>query len=226
MKNMKKRTNNMEALRKILGQTQEEFAAMIGISRDAVASWECGRNALSAGYARRIAHATGVSPQSLLGTGPLWVHLAQPRRPYTAAEFQQHRKHYWGDSDQKSALRQLGPGTDALELLFRAAARAGEGGKTLPLPAVVDSFVHWCRQTEEDFKLLKHIEAQLETRKRTVTLTKTYKQWREERVTNPGTPHLFGFKDDPKKGDTESLTLSKEMYPVWAPGWDMRGGKR
>jgi transcriptional regulator with XRE-family HTH domain len=222
---MKKRTNTIGTLRKTLGQTQAEFAAMIGISRDAVASWECGRNALSAGYARRIAHATGVDPKSLLGTGPLWVHLAEPRRPYTREEFQQHRKHYWGNSDQASAVRQLGPCADALELIFRAAALAGEAAGTLPLAAVRDSFVQWCRQTEEDFRLIKYIDAQLEQRKRRVEITKSLGQWRELAKRDPKLARNFGFKDDPKKAEGESLTLGMETVPEWAPGWDMRGGK-
>ena len=223
--NMKKRTNNIGALREVLGQTQEEFAAMIGISRDAVASWECGRNALSAGYARRIAHATGLDPQSLLGTGPLWVHLAQPRRPYTLEEFQQHRKRYWGNSDQTSALRQLGPCADALELIFRAAALAGAAAGTLPLAAVRDSFVQWCRQTEEDFRLIQYIDAQLEQRKRRLELTKSLRQWREMAKQDPKLARDFGFQDEPARADEESLTLGMETIPDWAPGWDMRGGK-
>lgn len=216
---------NIRTLRKILGLTQSEFAAEVGVSQDAVVSWENGRNPLSASYARRISRATGADERSLMKKGPLWGAYSQPRKNFTRTDYNHHRKIYWGNSDQGSAVRETGRCTDALELLFRAAARAGEDGKTLPLPAVVDSFVQWCRQTEEDFKLLKYIEGQLETRRHTVTLTKTYKQWREEQVTNPGTPHMFGFKDDPKKGDHESLTLSKEMHPVWAPGWDMRCGK-
>jgi len=223
---MKKRSNNIGALREILGQTQAEFAAMIGISRDAVASWECGRNPLSAGYARRIAHATGVDPQALLGAGPLRVHLAEPQRPYTREEFQRHRKHYWGNSDQTSALRQLGPCADALELIFRAAALAGAAEGTVPLAAVRDSFVQWCRQTEENFRLIKYIDGELEERKGEFTVTRSWGQWRELAKTNPAEARRYGFKDDPKKEEGAGLTLSMEIIPVWAPGWDMRRGKK
>jgi len=37
---------------------------------------------------------------------------------------QLHRKKYWGNSDQHSAVRQLGPCVDALELIIRGAALA------------------------------------------------------------------------------------------------------
>ena len=53
---------------------------MIGASRDAVASWETGRNKLSPPFARRIAMATGVEEGPLLrGRGglplemPVWL---------------------------------------------------------------------------------------------------------------------------------------------------------
>ena len=52
-------------LRRVLGLTQGEFAAMIGASKDTVASWDAGRNRLSRSFARRIAFATGVDEESL-----------------------------------------------------------------------------------------------------------------------------------------------------------------
>ena len=51
---------NIRELRRILGQTQDAFAATIGASKDTVASWETGRNRVSEWMARRIALATGV----------------------------------------------------------------------------------------------------------------------------------------------------------------------
>lgn len=70
---MKTRTNKaMKELRKIVGRTQGEFAAMIGASKDAVASWETGRNKLSRQFAWRIAFATRVGEEALLrGRGAL-----------------------------------------------------------------------------------------------------------------------------------------------------------
>ena len=77
----------MKELRKIIGRTQGEFAAMIGASKDAVASWETGRNKLSRQFARRIAFATGVEEGALVrGSGPLrcYVPLAG-RQAFTEA---------------------------------------------------------------------------------------------------------------------------------------------
>ena len=95
----------------------------------------------------------------------------------------------------------------------------------MPLAAVRDSFVQWCRQTEEDFQLIHYIDAQLAERKRPSPLTKTLKQWRETAKQSPQIAKAWGFKDDPKLDENTSLTLNAESIPVWAPGWDMRRGK-
>ena len=93
------------------------------------------------------------------------------------------------------------------------------------MPAVLDSFEQWCRQTTEDFQLIGHIEAQLPERTGTLELTKSYAHWRELAKQNPKMARNFNFKDDPKREDAEALTLSMKTVPVWAPGWDMRCGK-
>ena len=216
---------SIRQLRKLLEQTQTEFATMIGVSKDAVVSWENGRNPLSESFARRISRVTGVQARSLLkGNGELMAQR-HPQSSFTREEFQWHRKTFWGRSLEESVRRQLGPCADALELILRAAGRAGEGGKALPLPAVLDAFEQWCRQTTEDFQLLRHIEAQLEQRKGTLELTKSYAQWRTMAKQDPKMASRFGFKDDPKRADAEGLTLSMETIPIWAPGWDMRRRK-
>jgi hypothetical protein len=38
------------------------------------------------------------------------------------------------------------------------------------------------------------------------------------------TPFL-GFKDDPRKSDSENLQLEAETIPIWRPGYPMRGGR-
>ena len=69
----------VRALRKIIGLTQAEFAVMIGASKDAVVSWEIGRNELSATFARRIALVTGVDGRTLrLGVSVPFSQEADP----------------------------------------------------------------------------------------------------------------------------------------------------
>ena len=223
---MKTTTNKtIRELRRILGQTQGEFAALIGASKDTVASWDTGRNPVSASMARRIALVTGVDERSLLKPGgELMVRLTCPRRRYTVEEFGRYRKQFWGSTGEESVRRQWRPCADTLELVFLAAVK-GEmtGGR---LPGVVDSFIQWCRQAREEFQLGPAIEAELATRQGTLELTHSYRQWREIAKDDPEMARKMGFKDNPKRGDEESLSLKLETVPEWMPGTSMRAGRR
>ena len=215
----------MRELRQIIGQSQGEFAAMIGASKDAVASWETGRNRLSPPYARRIAAATGVEEAALRrGRGPLTSY--EPfvgRRPYTAEAFARHRESRWGRSEEGGARRHLAHCTDALGLLFRAAARPGGGKAGSRLPAVLNAFIQWCEGTRAEFKLGRPIDEELAQRKRTDRFNRTYQQWRAMQEADPIMCRKLGFKDNPRKKDGEYLRLKLETIPIWAPGRSMRG---
>jgi|ERR1043166_2997741 transcriptional regulator with XRE-family HTH domain len=215
----------IRALRETIGVTQGELAAMIGASKDTVASWEVGRNKLSRAFARRIALATGVKEEDLLrGRSPLKAHV--PMRgdvPFAREIFERHRQSYWGSTDEAAARRHWRNCADALELILMAAARASDGQTAGPLPAVLESFVHWCEQTREDFQLGRAIDELLKERKRELTLTKSYGEWRRMQREDPVMARAMGFKDDPKKDNKEQLRLSTETYPLWRPGHSMRG---
>lgn len=213
----------IRALRQILDQTQAEFAATIGVSKDAVASWEIGRNELSASFARRIALATGVDDRTLVRAELPLLTLNLPRQPYTREAYATHQKTFWGGNTEVNARRHAVRCGDALELLFKAAA-VSEGGSKLG--AVLGSFIQWSQEAREYFELEQGIDAELEERHGTFSQTKSYGQWRELAKTDPKRARGFGFKDDPTREDKETLTLSMVMYPVWAPGWDMRVGKK
>ena len=217
---------NLKELRRILDQTQAEFAATVGVSKDAVASWETERNRLSAGMARRIALAAGVEERSLQdGGGPLRTRHPFRRQPFTREAFERHQKLFWGASPEASARRQVVRCADALELMFTAAARSGEGSGAARLSGLLDAFSQWCEQAREDFQLGEQIEAQLEQRKRAQPFSKTYAQWREMAKTDPDMARMCGFKDDPKRSGKELLRLNLETVPLWRPGREMRGGK-
>jgi transcriptional regulator with XRE-family HTH domain len=211
-------------LRKIIGRTQGEFAVMIGASKDAVASWETGRNQLSDQFARRIAFATGAEKGALLrGRGPLTAYVPMVGHPpFTREVFDQHRKTYWGRSDEVAARQHLRNCSDALGLLFVAAALPG-GKVGYRLPGVVDSFIQWCERTREDFQLDGKIRGQLDRRKTKLAINHTYGQWRRMQKEDPAACRMMGFKDDPQKGDGENLRLEVETVPSWRPGYPMRG---
>jgi DNA-binding XRE family transcriptional regulator len=224
---MKTKPNKaLKELRRVIEKTQGEFAAMIGASKDTVVSWERGRNGLSETFARRISLATGVEAKGLVrGTLPLMSYIALAgREPYTAQRFEQHRETYWGRSDEEAARQHAGNCADALELLFVAASEP-EHKVRYRLPAVVDSFIEWCERAREDFHLEAGIEKQLGKRKSKVVITHRYSEWRRMQKEDPGACRFMGFKDDPRKGGEECLTLTAEGIPIWRPGLGMRRGK-
>lgn len=94
------------------------------------------------------------------------------------------------------------------------------------LPGVVGSFIQWCQQTREDFELGDGIDAQLAQRKRVEVFNRSYAQWRMMAKEQPHAARMRGFKDDPKRGDQEMLSLGLETVPMWTPGYDMRDPKR
>ncbi len=213
----------MKALRKILDQTQAEFAAMIGASKDAVVSWENGRNPLSPPLARRIALVTGVDAHAIArGELPLLTQYTAPKRPYTREEFDQHRKTFWGGTPEANVRRRFGPCADTLELLFRAAAKTGQGEACTRLPGLLDSFIQWCHQAREDFELAAAIDTELNERSWSMELTHTYADWRKMLKVNPGRARMMKFKDDPTKDGQEVHTQRVPVAPVWMPGESMR----
>lgn len=224
MKNKKR--NKVRELRGIIGQTQAEFAMMIGASKDTVVSWERGRNAngLSAEFAKRIEFATGANAESLLrerggieGRG-----FAGRLVPYTLEMYEKHVKTQVGRSDEANARGHAKNCADALEVLFLAAAQPA-GGQKFRLPGVVQSFVEWCERSREDFQLEREIEEELRKRTKKLEITLPYREWRKKQKEEPGMCRSFGFKDDPTKADGDGLTLSTTVYPIWKPGWPMRG---
>jgi len=151
---MKKKPNDaIRALRKIIGQTQADFAATIGVSKDAVVSWETGRNQVSDTYARRIALTTGVDKRTLLKrSGPLLTQYTSSPQPYTRAEFDRHQQTFWGKTPEENVRLRLQPCADTLELLFLAAARSAAGASCSRLPGGLDSFLGLTRAQRQQFR--------------------------------------------------------------------------
>lgn len=212
-------------LRKIIGRTQAEFAAMIGASKDTVVSWETGRNKLSPTFARRIAFATGVDEDCLrLNLGTLFFTESPVANPevYTAETFERYQQTIRGRSDATGARHHLKHCQDALELLFMAATQAGGGKLRYRLPAVLDAFIQWCDQTRADFKLGQPIDEALRQRPFKAGITQTYHEWRAMLKQDPAALKSAGFIDDSQKRDDETLTLELELVPGWAPGRSMQ----
>jgi transcriptional regulator with XRE-family HTH domain len=223
---MKKQPNEaIRALRKIIGLTQAEFAVMIGVSKDAVVSWEIGRNHVSETFVRRIALATGVDGRLLRLGISVPMSTAADVHVYTAEDFERHRQSEWGRTDEESARRWLEHCVDTLELVLLAAAKPGGEKNRQRLPGVMDSFMQWGESVREDFQLGPQIDEQLEQRRQVVGMTQEYRDWRAMNRGNAEGLKAAGFVDDPAKGDREQLRLPLEMVPGWAPGRSMKWPK-
>jgi hypothetical protein len=206
---------------------QTEFAAMIGISKDSVASWDIGRIKVSDRFARRIVFATGVDEDSVMGGEgvPTVTYPVTGRRGYTREDFQRYQGTARGRSDEAGARHHLKNCADTLRLILMAAASSGEGGLGRRLPAVLNSFIQWSEETQEEFNLGRGIRAQLEKREFKMGLTFTYGQWRALVGGKKEEARLSGFKDDPKKSDAEELRLEVKAIPGWSPGRSMQPPK-
>lgn len=198
---------------------------MIGASKDAVVSWELGRNALSEGFARRVEFATGVERRSLMRrSGPLHGRgFGGMLLPYSRDLYRKHAETRTGRPDEVNARGHARNCAEALELLFVAAAQPVRRDKGRRLPALVQSFIQWCDQAREDFELEGGIDTQLMKRPSKLTITHRWGEWRRMKREDPNVCRHMGFKDDPAKPDGESLTLETTTFPIWRPGYPMRG---
>ena len=224
---MKKHDNEaVRAVRKIIGLTQAEFAVMIGASKDAVVSWETGRNKLSAAYARRIALVTGVDGR-MLQSGVSVPFAAGEAREYTAEDFERHQRTEWGSTDEASARRQLEHCHDTMEMLLLAAAQAGGDKQRLRLPGLMDSFIQWCEGARADFQLEGELDRQLEARRFKAGMTQEMRDWRAmaRGAAGAGALAAAGFRNDGSRGDREEQSLELELMPGWAPGRRMKPPK-
>jgi transcriptional regulator with XRE-family HTH domain len=207
----------VRALRKIIGLTQAQFAVLIGVSKDAVVSWEIGRNELSATFARRIALVTGVDGRTLRLGVSVPLSPDADAHVYTKEDFERHQQTEWSGTDEAQAER-LARCQDTLELLFRA---AGDPPRQR-LPGLMDSFRQWCEGAREDFKLGPAIDGQLAQRRFRAGMTQAYRDWRAMARGNPEGLKAAGYEDDPSRGDKEELRLELELVPGWAPGRSMK----
>jgi transcriptional regulator with XRE-family HTH domain len=101
--------NTVAHLRKILQRTQEDFAVLAGVSRNAVASLESGRLKLSARLANKISEQTNVNPH--------WLLTADPSAPMVNCDNQP-----WRQEDFEAAQKDLQERDLAVELLEREMA--------------------------------------------------------------------------------------------------------
>jgi DNA-binding XRE family transcriptional regulator len=142
-------------LRRVIGKSQAQFAAMIGVSKHTIISVENGRNQLSRNLVKRIQIATGADFSHAKLESPFQV--AQ----YTHDDFNRWRKTYHQTSEA-SARKQFEEMQTWLKVIFLAAAKSGLAGNRDRLPALCLSLGEWLDQSAQNFKLFNEIEDVLE----------------------------------------------------------------
>jgi DNA-binding XRE family transcriptional regulator len=176
-------------LRKTIGKSQTQFAAMIGVSKHTIISVENGRNQLSPKLAKRIQAATGAeildvnirfapfgnNPRFVGGTRlsqavldftrQRWDGTGKYDKIYTREDFEQWRKNFYSCND-KTARDQFGKIKIWIEYVFRAAVKPGPAGMRDRFPAVYQSLIDWLNETQELFKLMPAIDEILENETR------------------------------------------------------------
>ena len=171
-------------LRKIIGKSQSQFAAMVGVSKHTIISVENDRNKLSKNLARRIQLATGarildknfrfeftnipaiegrqtLTPEALKFINRKFDRAAKGDNLYTREDFEQWRTNFFLTNDE-TARKQFDIIKIWVEYVFRAAAKPGIAGNRDRLPAVYQSLVEWLNETHEHFKLEKEVDDILE----------------------------------------------------------------
>lgn len=151
-------------LRKVIGKSQSQFAAMVGVSKHTIISVENGRNQLSRKLAERIHAATGAS---LMPDGPPnfgW------NKEYTVDQFNRWRHDYY-PSNEATARKHFDVMKMWLRVIFLAAAKPGVAGNRDRLPAVRESFAEWLEEVRDKFKLENEIEEILPEETRDIGLS-------------------------------------------------------
>ena len=161
MKHLAKSARWVAELRKIIGRSQSQFAAMLGVAKDTIISVENGRNQLSKNLAKRIQIATGAN----LLDGKLESPFSQAN--YNRDDFKQWREKY-GQSTEAAALNQFKEMQTWVKVIFLAAAKSGRTGNRDRLPALSLSLAEWLNEAREKFNLQLEIEDILNNETRTI----------------------------------------------------------
>lgn len=154
----------LRRLRNILGQTQRQFAEMIGVSLQLVKLIEQGRHRVGERLNRKILVATGATLggsslrfDSLKGDWKPFkngaVLSAKGLAPYTIDVFHQHQRHF-GAGDEGAVEDRLSEMLPELRALLKAAAaKSKKRGVKHRLPGLVLDFYEWIEEAAVRYNL-------------------------------------------------------------------------
>lgn len=248
MKTRKDSGRLVAQIRKIIGKSQSQFAALVGVSKHTIISVENGRNELSKNLTRRIYIATGaqildgkfrlqptfnvpvadptgkITPEISKFLDDLRDRTHQKQDQYTRQDFEKWRTLFFPSNDDaaQKSFDQIKPW---VEFIFKAAAKPGAAGNRDRLPAVYQSLVEWLNETREAFKLENEIESILEDQTRTIGRTATAVSTlleNPDRCKEELAKHGIDFnkiKKELKNNKSDGwLFINDEFRDTWSPG--------
>jgi DNA-binding XRE family transcriptional regulator len=220
---MRKPKDLVVELRKVIGKSQSQFAAMIGVSKYTVISVENDRNDLSRLLAKRIQIATGAN----LLRGELKSPFSG--KDYSREDFDEWRKER-RPTDQATAQKEFDEMKFWLKIIFLAAARSGRAGNRDRLPALCISFTDWLQEACEKFKLMDEIQDVLEGDEHKLqrgghSVTAMFEK--PKKAQELLAPHGIDFnkvKTQLKKYLPMGWLIVEDEYRrAWGPGYDPEG---
>jgi len=228
MKSRKKpRNQSLLRLRQIIGMTQKAFSVHVGLSLDLIKGIESGRNKLSQSAIHHIFMATGVDGASLArGDGrPLCL---TGTHEYTKAHFDDWNNRLF-PSNEETAWEQFESivAPHMLLLMLAATRRSRIKNTQGRLPGLLESWVYWEREAVARFDLEPQIKEILDRFPIIESKTMSWGDWRKQirweaenfrelqkkgakisaNIVPDFTKKWWGFRDNPKKEDSEMLTL-------------------
>ena len=181
MKTYKNAGRLVAQIRDVIGKSQSQFAALIGVSKHTIISVENHRNQVTEKLARRIQLATGAiisddhihfepvfshpaseTPNQLTPEALKFIHRRHDgtganHNKYTRDDFDEWRANFYPSNDE-TARRVFDQIKMWVEFVFRAAAKPGVAGNRDRLPAIHQSLVEWLNETVDNFKLFNEVE--------------------------------------------------------------------
>jgi transcriptional regulator with XRE-family HTH domain len=218
MKTQKHAGRLLARLRKAIGKSQTQFAAMLGVSKHTIISVENDRNRLSPKLAHRIRIATGAPIES-------GADLDLLERWASEKQFDIWRQKF--KTDEETANQRYEDLAYWIRLVFRAAGRSGFAGNRDRLPAVYLSLLEWLNETREAFKLEREIDDILEAETRAVKdchwtdaqlkKDEEHTKWIADELGISVAKLWQGFKKHKKGTNLVLLHAQLEMRDDWDP---------
>lgn len=188
--------NNLTRLRKALDLPQSKFARKLGVSPSIIKKVEAVKRPITPDLSTRIFAETGVMLVAGEEPKPLDYSKADHAAWKKAARLDQ--------STIRAAERVI---TMQIELLLAASVRPGVDKGHVVYNALLQAVNH----IQIEFRMEKHIDAELRDRQKTETKRYTVGELRK----NDLLAAQVGFKDNPKLKDDEQIPLTKSVG--WLP---------